>query len=113
MSSHLETLRERRAAIIAACDADRMAVADSFEELQHELRIADRVVSAAQRFSRNKVVVGVLAAGLVAAPVLARKWIRRAAWWLPVAIQGYKIIKQSSQQKRRKRHRSDDASSAE
>jgi len=93
VSSHLESLRERRAAIIAECDADRMAVADSFEELQHELRIADRVVSVAQRFSRNKVLVGVLAAGLVAAPVLARKWIRRASWWLPVIIEGYRTIR--------------------
>jgi hypothetical protein len=96
MSSHLESLRERRLAIIASCDADRMAVADSFGEIQHELRIADRVVSAAQRFSRNKVLVGVLAVGLVAAPILARKWIRRAAWWLPVIIQGYRTIRSAS-----------------
>lgn len=103
MSSHLDSLRERRLAVIAACDADRVALADSFGEIQHELRVADRVVSAAQRFSRNKVMIGVLAVGLVAAPVLARKWIRRASWWLPILIQGYRTIQSSRGERRHRR----------
>lgn len=107
MSSHLESLRERRMAIITACDLDRDAIAESFAALQYELRFADRVVSAAQKFSRNKVMIGALAVGLVAAPVMARKWIRRASWWLPILVQGYRTI-QSSRGERRSRRSTDD-----
>ena len=103
MSSRLETLRERRLAIVAACEEDRIAVADAFAGVQRELHVVDRVVATAQRVKQHKMVVGLIAAGLVMAPVLARKWIRRAAWWLPIVIQGYRIIK-SSRSDRRQRH---------
>ena len=101
MSSQLDVLRERRLAIVAVCDADRAAVADAFGDVERDLHIADRVVRVAQRLNRNRVVVGVMAAGLALAPVLTRKWIRRAAWWLPIVIQGYRII-QSSRDKRQR-----------
>jgi hypothetical protein len=97
MSSRLDSLGERRLAIVAACDQDRADVAQAFGCIQRELHVADRVIAVAQGIKANRVVMGAVAAGLVLAPVFARKWIRRAAWWLPVAIQGYKIIKQSSQ----------------
>ncbi len=113
MSSHLDALRERRLAIVAACEQDRNDVARAFGGIQRELHVADRVIAFVQRARDNRVVVGLVAAGLVLAPVLARKWIRRAAWWLPIAIQGYRIIRQSSQHKKRKRSRSDSASAAE
>jgi hypothetical protein len=102
MSSRLLELRERRLAIVAACDQDRRELADAFGGLERELHFADRIVRVAQRVKRNRAVMGVLAAGLVLAPILAKKWVRRAAWWLPVAIQGYRII-QSSRGKRRAR----------
>lgn len=92
MSSHLEMLRERRLTLVAACDQDRRDVAIAFHGVEHELRIADRVVAAAQRLKSHPVFVGVLAVGTILAPVLARKWIRRAASWLPIAIQGYRLI---------------------
>ena len=102
MSAHLDGLRERRLAIVAVCDQDRADVAQAFGGIQRELHVADRVVAFVQRIHGNRAVMGIAAAGLVLAPVFARKWIRRAAWWLPVAIQGYKII-QSSRTKRRQR----------
>lgn len=113
MSSHLDVLRERRLAIVAACDQDRAEVAQAFGGIQRELHVADRVVAFVQRINGNRAVMGIAAVGLVLAPVFARKWIRRAAWWLPVAIQGYRIIRQSSQSKRRKREQTNDASAAE
>jgi hypothetical protein len=113
MSSHLDALRERRLALVASCDQDRTDVAQAFGGIQRELHVADRVIAVAQGIKANRVVMGAVAAGLVLAPVFARKWIRRAAWWLPVAIQGYKIIRQSSQHKKRERRRSDSASAAE
>jgi hypothetical protein len=95
LSSHLETLRQRRLAIIAGCDQDREQLAAAFHGIEHELRIADRVVATAQRLKSNPVIVGVLAVGTILAPVLARKWVRRAASWLPIAIQAYRMFKGS------------------
>ncbi len=92
MSSHPETLRERRLALVAACDQDREQLAGAFDDIQHELRIADHVVSVAQRLKSHPVLVGVVAVGAILAPVLARKWVRRAASWLPIAIQGYRFM---------------------
>lgn len=102
MSSRLDALRERRLAIVAACEEDRAGVAQALGGIQRELHVADRVIAVAQSIKANRVMMGVVAAGLVLAPVFARKWIRRASWWLPVAIQGYKII-QSSRTGRRRR----------
>ncbi len=113
MSARLESLRERRLAIVAECDQDRTGVALAWGGIQRELHVADRVITVAQRFKENRAMMGVVAAGLILAPVFARKWIRRASWWLPIAIQGYRIIRQSSQHKRRERRRSDEASTAE
>jgi len=113
MISHLDTLRERRLAVIAACDDDRRDLADAFAGLQHELRIADKIVSVMQGLNRNRAVIGALAVGLVVAPVFARKWIRRASWWLPILIQGYRIIRQSSSGNRRRRRHDEDPLPAE
>jgi hypothetical protein len=93
-------LRERRLALVGACEGDRRGVAEAFGAIERELHVADRVIAVAQRVSSNRAVMGALAGVLIVAPVLARKWIRRAAWWLPIAIQGYRII-QSSRRKRR------------
>ena len=113
MSERLDTLCERRLAIVAECEQDRTDVANAFGAIQRELHVADRVIAVAQRVRVNRVMVGAMAAGLVLAPVLARKWIRRAAWWLPVIIEGYRTIRQSSRPKRRTRRRSSDESAAE
>jgi phosphatidylglycerophosphate synthase len=99
--------------MVAVCEQDRIELSDAFAAAQRELHVADRVVAAAQRLARHKAILGMMAAGLVLAPVMARKWIRRASWWLPILIQGYRIIRQSSQPKRRTRPRSDDASATE
>jgi hypothetical protein len=86
-------LRERRLTLVTACDQDRAAVAKAFGGVEHELRIADRVVATAQRLRGHPVIVGVLAVGTILAPVLARKWVRRAASWLPLAIQAYRMVR--------------------
>ena len=100
MSPHLETLRERRLALVAACDQDRLDVAGEFGAMQRELHVSDKIVSIAQRVSRNRAVIGALAVGLIAVPALTRKWIRRAAWWLPIAIQGLRIIHSARNERR-------------
>jgi hypothetical protein len=93
MSARLDALRDRRLALVARSDTDRDAVAATFDELAGELHIADRVVATAQRLSRHHVWVGVAAAGLVLAPVLMRRWIRSAGWWLPVAIGVFRLTR--------------------
>ena len=103
MSSRLETLRERRLAIVDACEQDRIELADAFAGVQRELHVADKLVSLVQRVRSNRGLIGALAAGLILTPVLARKWIRRASWWLPIAIQGYRIIQSSRGRRRRRR----------
>jgi hypothetical protein len=80
-------------AIVADCDQDRRDLAIAFHGIEHELRVADRVVSIAQRLKGHPVIVGVLAAGTILAPVLARKWVRRAASWLPIGLQVYRMFK--------------------
>jgi len=91
--SRLETIAERRRSLIAQCDADRAALATAFRGVERELHIADRVVAMARGLNRHRVLVGVAAAGLILAPVMARKWIRNAVWWLPIAIEGYRVVK--------------------
>ena len=93
-------LRERRLTLVTACEADRRDLAAAFRGVRRELDIADRVVRVGQRLTRHKAVVGILVAGLVVAPVLAAKWIRRAAWWLPIVIQGYRMIRSSRGERR-------------
>jgi hypothetical protein len=93
MSSHLDMLSERRVELIAACDQDRRDLAIAFHGVEHELRVADRVVATVQRLKGNPVIVGVLAVGTILAPMLARKWVRRAASWLPIAIQAYRMVR--------------------
>lgn len=92
MSSRLDERAERRSEIIARCEENRAALAAAFGGVQRELRVADLVVSAARGVGRNKLVVGMAAAGLILAPVITKKWIRRAVWWLPIAVEGYKIV---------------------
>jgi len=113
LSSPLDGVRARRLALVAECDRDREQLAVAFGGVRRELHVADRLVAIAQRLSRHRAIMGVVAAGLIFNPALARKWIRRASLWLPIAIDGYRIIGQSSQRERRERRRSDDASAAE
>lgn len=113
MSSSLDGVRERRLALVAECDRDREQLAAAFGGVERQLHVADRVVAIAQRLSRHRAILGVVAAGLILTPVLARKWIRRASLWLPIAIEGYRIIRQSSRPERGTRRRSDHESAAE
>jgi hypothetical protein len=103
MSSRLDGLRERRLALVATCDRDRDQVAAAFGGIERKLEIADRVVSAVQRLNRNRVVMAVVAAGLILVPVLTRKWVRKAAWWLPIVISGVRFLRSRRSEKRARR----------
>jgi YqjK-like protein len=103
LSSRLEMLRERRLAIVAGCERDREQLAQAFGGIQRELHVADRVIAIARRLSRHRAILGVVAAGLILTPVLARKWVRRASLWLPIAIEGYRIVKSVGGKRHRRR----------
>ncbi len=91
--SRLGELAERRREIIAACDADRDALAQSLTGMEREIRIADRIVLVARAMNRHRVLVGAAAAGLLLAPAVTRKWIKKLSGWLPLVIEGYRAFK--------------------
>ena len=93
--SRLDELAERRREIIVACDTDRDALASSFTGMERELRIADRIVSVARTMNRHRALVGAAAAGLLLAPAVTRKWIKKLSGWLPVVIEGYRAFKKA------------------
>jgi len=91
----MESYDKRRSDLIARAETDRNALAAAFADVQAELHVADRVVAMAQRVGRHKWILGVAAAGMVVAPVLARKWIRRGAAWLPLVLAGYRVVRKA------------------
>jgi hypothetical protein len=91
--SRLEELAERRREIIAACNADRDAIAESLMGMEKELRVADGIVSVARTMNRHRAMVGAAAAGLLLAPAFTRKWIGKVSGWLPLVSEGYRMFK--------------------
>ena len=95
MSGFMESYEKRRSDLSARAEADRNALAAAFADVQEELHVAEKVVAIAQRVARHKWIFGVAAAGMVVAPLVARKWIRRAAAWLPIALAGYRVVRKA------------------
>jgi hypothetical protein len=90
----------RRAELVARLDRDRIAVAESFAAVRGRMKIAEAVVDAARRVNRHRVLVGTLAAFAVVAPLAARTWLRRAAWMLPLVIEGIRLARKTRETRR-------------
>jgi hypothetical protein len=93
MSSPVEGLAGRREALIARSDRERAALAATLGGFEKVIAVAELGVAAARGIQRHRVLVGVATAGLVLAPLAARTWMRRAIWWLPIAIEGYRLAR--------------------
>jgi len=90
MSARLAALAERRKALIAGSDQARGEFAAIFGRIENSLWVADAVVAGARRLQRHRILVGV---AVLVVPFAFRKWIRRAIWLLPLAIEGYRTVK--------------------
>ena len=83
----------RRAELVARSDLERAAVADVFVELRGRLSVAETVVAAVRRVHRHRALIGALAIVAVVAPRTARKWIRGAAWAIPLVTEGVRLTR--------------------
>ena len=92
---------QRRVELIERLDRDRVAVAEAYTALQGRMKVAETVVGAARTAKKHRVLAGALALAAVVAPLTARTWLKRAAWFIPLAIEGIRIV-------RRMRERDDD-----
>lgn len=93
MSGETNTLAERRQALVQRSDQERAELATIFGGLERKLAIVDTVVATARRLNRHRLLVGAAGAFLVLAPLAARSWIRRAVSLVPLALEGYRLVK--------------------
>ncbi len=93
MSSRLDELAARRAALIARSDEERVALSAAFGGIERRFTIAEMLVSTARRMNRHRALAGAVAAGAIVAPLTAKTWLKRATWILPLAIEGYRLVR--------------------
>jgi hypothetical protein len=94
MSGMLNGLAQRRMALVARADQDRAALVESFSGIQRRLVVAETVVSTVRRMRRNRALLGAIAVFGIVAPLAARKWIRRASFFLPLVIGGVRLARE-------------------
>jgi len=87
------TLAERREALVAQSDRERAQLGAIFGGLERKFTVADAMVVGARRLTRHRALIGAAGVCLIFAPVAARSWIRRAAWMVPLALDGYRTVK--------------------
>lgn len=104
MSTPIDDPAQRRAELIERIDRDREAVAEAFTAVRGRLKVVENVMSVVQRANRHRALSGTLAMLAIVAPFFARKWLKRAGWFLPLVIEGIRLV-------RRKRNDRDDESS--
>ena len=93
MSAPMGSYAQRRADLIVRMDQDREAVADAFTSLQGRMKVAEVLVSVVRTATRHRVLAGTLAVLALVAPLAARTWLKRAAWLLPLAIEGLRLMR--------------------
>ena len=93
MSSRLDELAERRRLLLALSDQRRSEMGALFGGLEGKLAAADTVVTAARRWRHHRFLIPAAMVALMVVPVVARNWVRRALWLMPLAVEGYRITK--------------------
>jgi hypothetical protein len=89
----MDRFAQRRAELVIRTDRDREAVADAFTSLQGRMKVAEALVSVVRRANRHRVLAGTIAVFAILAPFTARKWLKRAAWFLPRAFEGMRLAR--------------------
>ncbi len=93
MTTRRDALAARRLELVAQSDHNRAALSATVSHLEHQLALAELVVSIARRVHRHRVIIGTAIAWFVVAPRTARSWLARASVLLPWVIQGYRLFK--------------------
>lgn len=93
MSARMDGPAARRKALIERCDRERAELAALLGGIEDRFALVDTVVTGARRLSRHRLVVGAAGVFMLVAPVVARTWVRRALWLLPVVLEGYRAVK--------------------
>ena len=93
MNTPPTTLAEHRKTLVAQSDRERAELAAIFGGLERKLAVADAVVVGARRLTRHRALIGAAGVCLIFAPTGARRWIRRAVWLVPLALEGYRTVK--------------------
>lgn len=94
MSGHFQALAARREEAVTRTDRERAALGSALDDIERRFHLVEAGLASAQRMRRHRVVMGAVAVWSVLAPVAARAWIRRLGWWVPLAIEGYKLTRQ-------------------
>ncbi|HEX5133710.1 MAG TPA: hypothetical protein VFX92_14645 [Candidatus Krumholzibacteria bacterium] len=89
----MNSLAERREALVARCARERAELDAIVDGLGHKLALAEAVVTAARRVDRHRGLVGAAGMLMLVAPAAARTWIRSATWVVPLAVEGYRHFK--------------------
>jgi hypothetical protein len=87
------TVADRRRTLILRSDENRRALASVVGGLERQFALADVVIATARRVNRHRALFGVVAVGLVLAPIAARKWLGRAMWMVPLALEGFRLAR--------------------
>jgi hypothetical protein len=94
VSSYIADLARRRDVLVASSDQDRAALASAFGGIRGRMGIAETIVSGVRRARRHRTSMGIIVTMLaMVAPFAARRWIRRATWFLPLVIEGVRLAK--------------------
>jgi hypothetical protein len=93
VSARQVELVERRKALLARSEENRAELGVIVGGLERKFAVADAVVAAARKLSRYRGLIGAAGLFLILKPVAARKWVRRATWLLPLALQAFRMFK--------------------
>jgi hypothetical protein len=93
VSAPADSRARARADLLARVAADRAAVADAFSAVRGRLKTAEAVVSVVRRANRDRALTGALAVLAIVAPFAARSWLKRAAWILPLVVEGMRLAR--------------------
>lgn len=93
MSAPIGSYAQRRAELTARMDLDRAAVAEAFTGVQDRSKMVEIVVGVVRRANQHRALAGTLTVLAIVAPFAARTWLKRAAWFLPLAIEGIRLVR--------------------
>ena len=100
MSARLDTIAERRQALLARSDENRAELGAIFGGLERKFAVADTVVKAARGLSRYRGLIGAAGLSLILVPLASRTWLRRVMWLVPIALQAYRTVKSNAEERR-------------
>jgi len=93
VNSAVGTPAERRKALIDRSDRERAELAAIFGGPESKLAVVETVVATARRVHRHRLLVGAAGLLMILAPLAARSWVRRILWLVPVALEGFRVVR--------------------